>query len=374
MKKIVITGSKGFLGKNILSYLKSLNKKFELFVYHKAVNLDALKKNIMQADVIIHLAGVNRSNILDDFIEGNETLTRFIVESIKSSKKKQRIYFTSSIHVIKKSKYKKDTMHHNYALTKYNSERIISSLKKNKNKSYRIVRLPHVVGPYQKPNYNSVFATFCYNIVNNIKSQIKDPDKLIEIIHIKDIIKDISNFIFSVSINSFTISLTGFKISVGELYKKIKSYNKDLRQVNLTNKLDITIFSAFLFYTKVSDRKFTLEINKDNRGILVELEKNLNSGQFSYSTSKSLVSRGNHFHFKKFEKFYVLKGKAEFKSSLIDGKTYKFILDYKKPSCVYTIPGEIHSIKNISNKILVLLFYSSEVYSSSDPDTYFLND
>ena len=374
MKKIVITGSNGFIGKNIFSYLKSLDKRFELCIFNRKVNLGVLKKNIIQADIIIHLAGVNRSDNIDEFTEGNEKLTKFIVESIKFSKKKQRIYFTSSIHVTKKSKYKKNSMHYNYALTKYNSERAISSLKKVKNKFFRIVRLPHVVGPYQKPNYNSVFATFCYNIVNNIKPQIKEPSKLIEIIHIKEIVKDISNFIFPASINSLMISLNGFKVSVSELFKKIKSYNKDLSQVHLKNEIDITIFSAFLFYTKVKDRKFTLEINKDNRGILVELEKDLNYGQFSYSTSKPSVLRGNHFHFKKFEKFYVLKGKAEFKSNLIDGKTYKFILDSKKPSCVYTIPGEIHSIKNISNKILVLLFFSSEVYSNSDPDTYFLND
>lgn len=374
MKKIVVTGSTGFIGKNVVSYLKSINEKCELFIFNRKINLNILKKNIIHADVIIHLAGVNRSNNIEEFKEGNENLTNIIVESIELSKKKQRIYFTSSIHVTKKSKYQKNTMHHYYALTKNNSENMIKSIKKNKNKFFRIVRLPHVIGPYQKPNYNSVFATFCHNIVNNIKSQIKGRNKLIELIHVKEIIKDISNFAFSSSINSLTINLRGSKISVGEIFKKIESYNRDFKNIRLIDEIDITMFSAFLFYTKVKDRKFSLKSNKDNRGYLVELDKNLNRGQFSYSTSKPLISRGNHFHFKKFEKFYVLKGKAEFKSSLINGKSYKFILDDKRPSCVYTIPGEIHSIKNISNEILVLFFYSSEVYSNNDPDTYFLNE
>ena len=362
--KVLVTGSNGFIGKNLTTFLRKNN--FEIITHVKEDSLDELIEKISIANAIIHLAGLNRTtqNIL--FKENNENLTEFICKVLIEKKIEIPIFFSSSIQATNKSPYGK---------SKLACEEIFKSVNHSNGNPIIIYRLPGIFGKWCKPNYNSVVATFCHNIANNIDLKIIEKDKILKLVYIDDVVKSIFKNLNKKyqDINFIDIN-PEYKISV----QKLSEYIKRFKESRINLKVDRVgtgflkkLYATYSSYQHENQFSYPLEKKSDQRGDFVEILKTANSGQFAYFTAYPGITRGGHFHHTKCEKFVVVEGIAKFTfRNILNKKYYEKIAESKVPEVVESIPGWIHNIKNIGSDKLVVFVWSSEVFDASNPDTY----
>ncbi len=366
--KALITGSNGFIGKNIKLYLKSKNIYF--YEFNRKDSYKKLQKYIENSDVIFHLAGENRSNNKKNFEENNFKLTRILVEKIISSKKKPSIIFSSTIKINEKN---------NYGITKKKCEKIIIDKLKKSNINYSILRLPNIFGKWAKPDHNSFIATCCYNILRGKKITLHN-NKELKLIYIDDLIAILFNeaqnclnkkkYFKLISLKKFyTIKLRKLYLLIKYFNEKFKSINNDLTNTPFKKKL----FSTFISYLPSKKFKFSVIKNEDKRGSFVEFSKTKNSGQISFFTIKPGVTRGGHYHNTKIEKFLLLSGSLNYiTKNLSDNKKKTFKLNSNKAEVIYSIPGHIHFFKNNTNKEALVLIWANEMFSLNKPDTFII--
>lgn len=363
--KVLVTGANGFIGKNLCQRLKE-EKDLEIIKYDKEDNFSLIEENINSFDFIFHLAGINRPQDNKEFYEGNSDLSKNIVDLLIKNKSKTPIILTSSIQAIKDNDYGK---------SKKLAEEYFSKYKY----SY-IYRLSNVFGKWCKPNYNSVVATFCNNIATGIELEINDPNYEIDLIYIDDIVEE---FLSIMNKNKPSVEKDGLyyiepvkRISIGELAEIIKSFKDSISSIMVPKTGDEFIkklFSTYLSYVDLDELVFSPKVNRDDRGSFVELVRSKDSGQFSVSTSKPGVIRGNHYHHTKMEKFIVIKGKAKIKfRHVITNHIKEFIVDESDIKIVNIPVGYTHSIENISDSEMILLLWCNELFDQNKPDTFFM--
>ncbi len=362
---ILVTGSNGFIGKNLVTRLRE-KKDYKVIEFTKENNLNDLERKINKADFIFHLAGENRSNEEKDFIKNNINLTDFICKKLIDINKKIPIIFTSSSQADLKNIY---------GITKKKAEDLLKNLNKKNGNSIKIYRLVGVFGKWCKPNYNSVVATFCNSISSGKEIYISNPQKMISLIFIDDVICD---FIKSVK-NKYSGLSFGkinpiYDISLEQLGKTIKSF-KETRNSYVIQRVGDgflrKLYSTYLSYINIENCFYELESHIDNRGSFVEILKTSDSGQFSFLSAKPGVTRGKHYHHTKSEKFLVIKGEAKFEfTNLLNNQKKEIFTNDKKPILVETIPGWIHSIKNVGSEDLLVILWSNEIFDKENPDTF----
>lgn len=364
---ILITGCKGFVGKNLKSHLIQ-NSDYKIHEYNRGDSLETLKEKIFASDVIFHLAGENRTEDESNFQKNNVELAKEISALLISNTNDQKhLIFSSTIQA---------KLDNPYGRSKLKAENeFISVCKKNPNHRVSIFRFPGIFGKWCKPNYNSVVATFCDSIANNKPITIHDANKELELVYIDDVINQLKNEIHQeVSENTFKDVNSIYKISLGELAKKLKYFadsREDLFIENVANGIDKALYATFISYLPKHKFIYNLKSNEDERGVFVEYLKNNQVGQFSFLTSKPGVTRGNHFHHTKIEKFFVIKGTASFKFfSLDSGEKFEIKTSGDKPQIVESIPGWAHHIRNIGDDELIVLLWANEIFNHDDPDTY----
>lgn len=363
--KVLVTGSDGFIGKNLCQHLKEM-KNVEIFHFNKEDSFSVIKNNIKKIDFIFHLAGVNRPDNVKEFYKGNTDLTKSIVDLLKNNKLNIPILMTSSIQAVKDNDYGK-------------SKKLAEDILMNYKNSY-IYRLNNVFGKWCKPNYNSVVATFCYNISHNIDIVINDENTELELVYIDDVIKEFLNVLEE----NKPIEKNGdyyyikpiYKITVGDLAVKVKSLKNSMQSILVPqtgNEFIKKLFSTYLSYTELDDMVFVPKMNVDERGSFTELIKTIDCGQVSVSISKPGVFRGNHYHHTKMEKFIVIKGiaKITFKN-VITGKLKEYFVDDKEFKIVNIPVGYTHKIENIGKDEMILLLWCNEIFNSTVPDTYLM--
>jgi len=375
-KNILITGSKGFIGKNLINYFKYNFKDFNLILTSHNDNIKEFKSKLLNCDFIIHLSGVNRPKDINEFNNGNYLYTNKICEILINNNKNIPIIFTSTIHIGKQYPTK---IHAAYSKSKLRSEICLKSYAKKMNTCVYIYRLPHIIGKWCKPNYNSVVSTFCYNIARHKNIIINKPNQLISFIHIDDLIINFQKLLNKkFTKNFYFIDVKCHKIKLRILVDKLRLINSSIdntKILNLTKKIDKILYSTFLTYLPKSRLLLNLNSNSDYRGNFIEVFKRNDFGQVSYLTSKPNIIRGNHFHNMKCEIFIVIAGKAQYLSkSLNDKISYKVILKSSEPKLIRTVPGEVHQIKNIGNTELIVLLWANDVFNKKSPDTYYIND
>jgi UDP-2-acetamido-2,6-beta-L-arabino-hexul-4-ose reductase len=365
---IAITGSDGFLGKNLQYSLCNQNKN-KVFCINKSTGEEELKKILTKCEIVFHFAGVNRPKNQKDFFEQNINFTKKICDLLIKHKKKPKIIFASTSHVKNKNLY---------GSSKLKSEDILKKFfLKNKSNLF-IFRLPNVFGKWSKPNYNSAVSTFCFNIAREKKIFISDKNKNIDLVYIDDVIKKFLEIINGKIKNKNKIYYkinSVHKISLGNLVNLIKKFKINRPKLFVEN--HITNFSSNLYSTYVSflpkkNFKYRLKSHADNRGEFFEFLKTSNNGQVSIFTIKKNKTRGNHFHHSKVEKFLLLSGKVEFyMSDLGSNNSIKIKLDEKRREVIESIPGWFHNIKNIGKKEAIILLWSNQVFDDKKPDTFF---
>jgi len=363
--KILITGSNGFIAKNLLMSLKK-NSELSLFEINKKNN-KKLFNYLDKVDAVFHLAGVNRSNMKKDFFQSNSELTKKICNYIIEKKIKLKFFYPSTIHVNKNNFY---------GVTKKKAEDSVLELKKKTKCNVFIYKLPNVFGKGCRPFYNSVIATFCYQLTRNKKVSIKNSKEIFNFLHIDDLIESFNKNLFSKSpkISKFTLLPKTHKISIGALYKLLKSFqiNSDFTRLYRQKEFLKKLYSVYLSYLPA--KKITNFKNgfHDNRGSFFEILKSQDVGQISYLRISPGETRGNHYHNAKVELFFLVSGFVKFNIENIFTKKKKTIIvkEGKKIPSILTQPGFAHNIVNCGKKDAKFIIWSNEIYNFKKPDTH----
>jgi len=364
--KILITGSNGFIAKNLIEHLKR-DEVIKLYLYSKKDSIDILKAYVKEVDFIFHLAGVNRPENIDEFYKGNSDLTKTIIDILIKNNKNTPILLSSSI---------QSDLDNEYGKSKKEAEKLLLNYAKETNANIYIYKLPNVFGKWSKPNYNSVISTWCYNLANDLDIQVNDRNVKLNLVYIDDVIKSFLDKIDSKNNEQYFEIDTIYNKTLGEiedLLYKFKNNRRTLIIPNVASGFERALYATYLSYLSSDNFSYDLNGHKDSRGTFYEILKTLDSGQFSLSTTAPGIIRGGHYHHTKNEKFLVVKGKAtiEFRHIVTNEKISYQVSD-DKMQVVEMIPGYTHNIKNTGDEEMVLFLWANENYDDNNPDTYFL--
>ena len=368
MQTVLVTGSNGFIGKNLIEGLKRY-ENIEIRRFDVNDNIELLAKHLKDVDIVFHLAGVNRPKDIAEFKIGNVDLTRNIVDIVAKNNADIPIVLPSSIQA---------GLENPYGISKKQAENILIEYSRKNNAKIYIYRLPNVFGKWCRPNYNSVVATFCYNIANGIEIQISDSNKEIELVYIDDLVNE---FVHILSDNDkeaetffYQINRT-FKITLGDLAKTIYQL-RDIRQTlmipDLSDDIVNCLYATYLSYLDEDDFSYKPNLKEDGRGKLFELLKSRHFGQIFISSSHKGVIRGNHYHNTKIEKFCVIKGTAVIKfRHIFKDEVLSYHVFGDNIEVIDIPPGYTHSIENLGEDEMIVLFWASQIFDPEKTDTYF---
>lgn len=363
--KILVTGSEGFIAKNLIEHLKR-DESIELYLFSKKDSLNLLKAYVQEVDFIFHLAGVNRPQSVEEFYEGNSNLTQIITDTLKEAKKNTPILLSSSTQA---------ELDNDYGKSKLKAEELLLEYAKDMGAKVYIYRLPNVFGKWSKPNYNSVIATWCYNIANDLEIQVNSRDTVLSLVYIDDVVK---SFIQKLNSNDSGYCKVEpvYQKSLGEIEEllyKFKANRETLVIPNVASGFERALYATYLSFLPTDKFSYELKGHQDSRGTFYEVLKTIDSGQFSLSTTAPGIKRGGHYHHTKNEKFLVVKGEAIIElRHIVTNEKVSYKVSDKKIEIVEMIPGYTHNIKNIGSDELVLLLWANENYDDSNPDTYYL--
>jgi UDP-2-acetamido-2,6-beta-L-arabino-hexul-4-ose reductase len=361
--KVLVTGSDGFIGKNLLVKLAENSIEYVCFTRRQAaVDLPKLLESV---DFVFHLAGVNRPLDPEEFNKQNHGLTAELCQAIQKTGRAIPVAFTSSIQAESDNAY---------GISKRSAEEALIELNVATKAAVYLYRLPNIFGKWAKPNYNSAVATFCHNISQDLPICIDDPDKVITLVYIDDLLNEFME-VMKAPGNSFarpSIKPT-YSIAVGDLASRIEAFKvsrNTLVTEDVGQGLNRALYATYLSYLKPEQFIYELPAYQDDRGRFVEMLKTKSAGQFSFFTARPGVIRGGHYHHTKSEKFLVLQGSAKYKfRHIITNETFEIMVDSAMPKIVETIPGWTHDITNIGENELVVMLWASEVFDRSRSDT-----
>jgi len=366
MKSILVTGSQGFIGQNLVQPLKR-RSNYRIFEFDINDSLDFLAQAISQVDIIFHLAGINRPEKIEEYESGNVGFTKRLVSILEEAKVKPVIVFSSSIQA---------RLDNPYGQSKRRAEEVLIDWAERYDGTVAIFRLPNVFGKWCRPNYNSAIATFCHNIARGLDINLTDPERILELVYIDDVVNTFLSMIENPPARGagFYEVEPVFKIKLTEVVEIIKSF-KDSRQSlvlpDFSDPFIKRLYATYLSYLPENEFSYRPEIKIDNRGQLAELLKSPYSGQIFISRTKPGITRGNHYHDTKTEKFIVIDGEAIIRFRHIKrGDIIEYRISGNDLRIVDIPPGYTHSIENVGDKELIVLFWASEVFDPQKPDTY----
>ena len=369
MIKIGITGQNGFIGTHLHNTLKLSPANYKCVDYDISFFDDNKKMDnfVSQCDVIVHLAAMNRHNNPEIIYNTNMELVQKLISSLDRTKSKPHIIFSSS------SQEKKENL---YGKSKKDGRNLIKKWAKENDGSFSGLIIPNVFGPFGNPFHNSVIATFSHQITNNISPKI-DIDAELKLIYVDELVSEIIKKAKEKrNENLYKVQHTSTaKVSeILSLIKKFKTQYQDNGEIpEIKNNFELNLFNTFRCYMNI-ESYFPVKFKQhsDTRGNFVELIKLGVGGQISFSTTFAGVTRGNHFHTRKIERFMVIKGKALIQLRRIGStEVFNFYLDGDEPAYVDMPIWYTHNIKNIGNDILYTNFWINEKYDKNDADTYF---
>lgn len=363
-----MTGANGFIGKNLCARLERLEEVI-LFKISRQTKESELMAALADAHVIYHLAGVNRPKDLKEFTSGNVDFTQAILNGLQSNSNKPKLIISSSSQA---------ELDNDYGKSKRKAEELVEVAAKNGICQAVVFRLPGVFGKWSKPNYNSVVSTFCYNAANGLELEVRDPNYTFPLVYVDDVVEQfLSHLSHPVGIDfSYEEIRTVFNVSLGYLANTIKSFPTN-RQTLLAPAVGDTLtkylYSTYLSYLPEDSFSYPMELKVDNRGDLFEWIKSKEFGQIFISTTKPGITRGNHYHHTKTEKFLVIRGEAVIRFRRIDSdKVIEYKVNGKNPTVVDIPTGYTHNITNTGESELITLFWANEIFDTNRTDTYFL--
>lgn len=369
MKTVLVTGSAGFMGRNLR---QALARQDALDVLCFDVHDDPadLPRLLDRADVVFHLAGVNRPERVEAFAEVNIGLTQQIADHLTRNSRQPSIVMSSS------AQAKQDNP---YGASKRRAEEVLAAFASRTGAPVRLYRLPGVFGRWSRPNYNSVVATFCHNIARGLPVEISDPAREIALVHVQDVVRAFCAELTSEPAPGVSWGEVSplFQVTLGRLADLISSFRdsrRTLRAPDMADPFVRRLYSTYLSYLPPDAFAYDLEQRRDGRGSLAELLKSPHFGQIFVSRTRPGITRGNHYHDVKVEKFCVVEGEAVVRFRDVQGGE---ILEYPVSGADFRVvdipPGYAHSIENVGDGELVVLFWACEIFDPASPDTYARN-
>ncbi len=376
MLKIGITGQSGFIGTHLFNTINLYPDRFNLVSFEDDFfkSAEKLKRFVQSCDVIVHLAAMNRHNDPKVIYETNLALVKKLIHACEETDSAPHIVFSSSI------QEERDNL---YGRSKKEGRLLLEKWAMENDAQFTGLVIPNVFGPFGNPYYNSVVATFCHQLTHNEQPKI-EVDGEMKLIYVGELVKEIIEHIEAMHNDTQTGAIADTVIlphtaslKVSELLEKLQVYKKDYYGSgiipDLGDSFERNLFNTFLCYADHSTLfPFHLKLNTDDRGSFVEILKSKSRGQFSFSTTKPGITRGNHFHTRKAERFAVIKGKARIELRRIGtDKKIAFALDGESPSFVDMPVWYTHNITNTGDEDLYTLFWINEFYDPGDSDTFF---
>lgn len=366
--KILVTGAKGFVGKNLIAELK--NRKYdEIYECDIDTTEQELEEYTKNCEFVFHLAGVNRPEKEEEFMKGNFGFTSILLDKLKKYNNKAPILITSSIQA---------KLDNPYGISKKAGEDLIFSYEKETGAKAIVYRLPNVFGKWCRPNYNSAIATFCNNISRGLEIKVNDPKVIMQLVYIDDVVEE---FILALEgkehiEDGFGYIPTVHTITLGEIVELIKSFKEsrnNLMLPNMKNEFSKKLYSTYLSYLPENEFCYPLKMNIDNRGSFTEMFKTEERGQISVNISKPGIVKGNHWHNTKNEKFIVVSGKGVIRFRKIDSdEVIEYHVSGDKLEVVDIPVGYTHNIENIGDTDMVTIMWANELFNPEKPDTYYM--
>ena len=368
-KNVVVTGARGFVGRNLC---EALGRQGDVQVLGFDIQDDpALLDDYLKiADFIYHLAGVNRPERLEEFTEGNASLTARLTGRLKELGRAVPLAISSSTQA---------ALDNPYGVSKRAAEEAVTAYGRESGAPVYVYRLTNVFGKWCRPNYNSAVATFCHNIARDLPVTISDPAREVELVYIDDVV---SEFIGLLSGNpaapdEFLAVSPTYQVTLGRLVDLIRSFRAIRDTLVIPNMVDEFTRKLYATYLAAMERdsfSYKLDVKTDNRGWLAELLKSPHIGQMFVSKTHAGITRGNHYHHTKVEKFCVLQGEAVIRFRHVEEESlFEYRVSGDRCEVVDIPPGYTHSIENLSDGEMIVLFWASEVFNPEKPDTFYLS-
>ncbi len=379
--KILITGSKGFIGKNLIATLNNirlekdrsfgLTKDITIYEYDVDSSQELLEIYCKDCDFVYHLAGVNRPEKEEEFMEGNFGFTSVLMEELKKNRNTCPIMIASSIQA---------ELDNAYGKSKRAGEDLLKQYSRETGAAVYIYRFPNVFGKWCRPNYNSAVATFCNNIAKDLPIQVNDRDVIMRLVYIDDLIAELIATLLGSPTwdeNDFCCVPIVHTITLGEIVDLIYSFRDsrqscsipDMAEGGLVKKL----YATYLSYLPVDQFSYPLKMNIDERGSFTEIIRTGDRGQFSVNISRPGITKGEHWHHTKNEKFVVVSGSGCIQLRRIDSdEIIEYHVNGDKMEVVDIPVGYTHNIINEGETDLVTFMWCSECFDPDRPDTYFL--
>lgn len=394
--KILVTGAKGFVGKNLCAQLNNIKegkaKNYpvtidEVFEYDIDSSPESLDRYCREADFVFNLAGVNRPENPEDFKKGNFGFASTLLDTLKKHGNRCPVMLSSSIQATLLGRY----AGHPYGESKRAGEELFFAYGDETGAKVLVYRFPNLFGKWCRPNYNSAVATFCNNIANDLPIQVNDPTVELELLYIDDLVEEMIDALQGMEHHCefdgvdavastegrYCYVPTTFHVSLGEIVDLLHKFAEMPTSLMIpeipADSFAKRLFSTYLSYLPKEKAVFDLKMNTDDRGSFTELVHTLNCGQVSINISKPGITKGQHWHNTKWEQFIVVKGHGLIQMRK-EGSTE--VISYEvsgdKIQSVIMLPGYTHNIINLSEtEDLVTVMYCNEIFNPSKPDTYF---
>ena len=366
MKRILITGGRGFLGRNLGAHLAE-RKDWETTTFDIEDPVEELRRRLLDSDIIFHLAGVNRPQNPSEFEWGNAGLTEQICAWLGASGRKPKLVFSSSIQAESDNPY---------GASKAKAEEALRQFARESGAQVRIYRLKNLFGKWCRPSYNSVTATFCHNIAHQLPIAVSDPEREVELSYVDDVVAAFLEELEDEQDAGIPgAGIRSYRLQLGDLAGRIQAFH-DMRSTltvpDFADWFNRALYATYLSYVSDAGRETLLEVRRDPRGSLAEFLKTEHAGQIFVSRTRPGVTRGNHYHHTKTEKFLVVEGDGLIRMRQIDSDR---VIEYPVAGSGYQVidipPGFTHSITNVGAGEMVTLFWSSEIFDPNRPDTYY---
>ena len=393
---ILITGAAGFVGKNLTEALKAIRDGKdkthpaitvdELYLYDIDSPADLLDEACRKADFVFHLAGVNRPQTPEEFMQGNFGFTSTLLDTLKKHRNTCPVMLSSSIQATCIGRYDSE-----YGRSKKAGEELVFAYGEETGAKVLVYRFPNLFGKWCRPNYNSAVATFCHNIANDLPITVNDPSVQLELLYIDDLVAEMLAALENKEhrctfdgINTvlqdggrYCAAPTTHKVTLGEIVELLDQFKEQPQTLVMPSipagSFAKKLYSTYLSYLPKEKASFPLKMNVDTRGSFTELLKTENCGQFSVNISKPGITKGQHWHHTKWEFFIVVSGKALIQQrKLGTDEVLNFEVSGDKIEAVHMLPGYTHNIINLSDtQDLVTLMWANEAFDPTHPDTFF---
>jgi UDP-2-acetamido-2,6-beta-L-arabino-hexul-4-ose reductase len=362
--QVLVTGSGGFVGKNLLAHL-ALRKDVVALPVGRGTSAEELATAARAAQFVFHLAGVNRPSDPAEFA-GNVGAAEALCRALAAAGSRAPIVFASSIQAERPN---------DYGASKLAAERVLLEHGRATGAPVAIFRLPNVFGKWCRPNYNSVVATFCHNLARDLPIEIHDASKRLSLVYVDDVVAALLRCLDE-GLPSGTLGAVEpvHALTLGELAAQLTEFRRCRDTLTLgavAEGLPRALYSTYISYLPTERFVYDLTKHEDPRGVFVEFLRSRAGGQLSFFTAHPGVTRGSHYHHTKTEKFLVVQGQALFKfRHLVTGERHEVRVSGERPQVVETVPGWVHDITNVGTTQMTVMLWANELFDRARPDTY----